>query len=119
MQTKQREQEKSACVLQTYNTGGRLSGKPGGLLLLLLLLLALLLLLLLLLLLFPKCAREKRPASCTYDEYEDQDLGYADIQMTTRTQEQVGLIFLLLLLLLILLFLSYAGVNSCKDCHYV
>ena len=37
-----------------------------------------------------QCAREKRPGNCEYDEYEGQDLGFADIQMTTRSQELCG-----------------------------
>ena len=37
-----------------------------------------------------QCAREKRPGNCNYDEYEGQDLGFADIQMTTRTHELCG-----------------------------
>ena len=37
-----------------------------------------------------QCAREKRPGNCNYDEYEGQDLGFADIQMTTRTHQLCG-----------------------------
>merc|ERR1719331_3417939 len=37
-----------------------------------------------------QCAREKRPGNCEYDEYSGQDLGFADIQMTTRSQELCG-----------------------------
>jgi hypothetical protein len=36
-----------------------------------------------------QCAREAVPPACKYDEYTEQDLGFADIQMTTRSQEQV------------------------------
>ena len=37
-----------------------------------------------------QCARERRPGNCEYDEYSGQDLGFADIQMTTRSQELCG-----------------------------
>ena len=40
-----------------------------------------------------QCARERRPSSCQYDEFESQDIGYADIQVMTRNAEEVGRLF--------------------------
>eukprot|EP00090_Calanus_glacialis_P030486 TRINITY_DN4919_c0_g1_i1.p1 TRINITY_DN4919_c0_g1~~TRINITY_DN4919_c0_g1_i1.p1 ORF type:complete len:724 (-),score=176.09 TRINITY_DN4919_c0_g1_i1:269-2440(-) len=37
-----------------------------------------------------QCARERRPSSCQYDEFESQDIGYADIQVTARNAEECG-----------------------------
>ena len=33
--------------------------------------------------------REKRAANCKYEEYEGQDIGYADIQVTAANPTQV------------------------------
>ena len=33
--------------------------------------------------------REKRTQNCQYDEYDDQDIGYADIQITARSPKEV------------------------------
>ena len=38
----------------------------------------------------PTCSvREKRAANCKYEEYEGQDIGYADIQVTAANPTQV------------------------------
>ena len=34
--------------------------------------------------------REKRSSNCEYDEYENQDIGYADIQVTAADPTQVN-----------------------------
>ena len=37
-----------------------------------------------------QCAKERRGGSCAYDPYPDQDIGYADIQVTARDSQEVG-----------------------------
>ena len=36
-----------------------------------------------------QCAKERRPAGCKYDEFENQDIGYADIQISSRNANDV------------------------------
>jgi len=37
-----------------------------------------------------QCIRERLPESCQYEKYEDQDIGYADIQLSARNSKECG-----------------------------